>query len=70
MPALTIIKVYELCNKHRWFTHGTNSQYDRMFDMVRQSFPVHDIATAIWICSDPEWSVKEIESILIGGAPD
>lgn len=61
---LTFSGVYALCNKHRWFTHGSNSQYERMFNMVEEGKPVHEIALVIWICSDPKWSVEEIESIL------
>jgi len=64
MPGLTFSKVYSLCNKHNWFTHGSNSQYDRMFKMVDAGKPIHEIALVIWICSDPKWSVEEIESIL------
>ena len=61
---LTAMRVYELCNDHRWFTHGSNSQYERMFDMVRDAKPIHEIALVIWICSDPKWTVEEIESVL------
>jgi len=61
---LTFRKVYALCNEHRWFTHGSNSQYERMFKMVDGEKTIHEIALIIWICSDPKWSVEEIESIL------
>lgn len=66
MPKLTTMSVYELCNDKRWFTHGSNSQYDRMFNMVREGKPIHEIALVIWICSDPKWTVEEIESALNG----
>ena len=64
MKLTSTMRVYELCNEHRWFTHGTNSQYERMFSMVRDCKPIHDIAVAIWICSDPIWTVETIEEEL------
>lgn len=56
--------VYSLCNKHNWFTGGTNTQYNRMFDMVRQGKSTHDIAVVIWICSDGKDKIGAIERIL------
>ena len=54
-----VFEVYRLCNAFGWFTHGTNTQYERMFQMVREGKPIHDIALAIWLCSDGE----ELETI-------
>ena len=64
MRRLSTLAVYNLCNDKGWFTRGDNSQYERMFDMVRNADPIHDIAIVIWICSDPKWTIQEIESIL------
>ena len=61
---LTFQKVYDLCNKHQWFTCGTNTQYEKMFDMVREGKPIRDIATAIWLCSNDKWTVDDIEKEL------
>lgn len=49
---MTIQKVYTLCNTEGYFTCGDNGQYDKMFDMVREERPLHDIALVIWICSE------------------
>lgn len=64
-PDLTRDRVYKLCNKHRWFTSGGNSQYMAMFDMVDAKATTREIAMVIWICSDREkWTVESIQKIL------
>lgn len=53
--------VYRLCNKHQWFTDGSNTQYDKMFRMVDEKAPIEEIATVIWLCSDEEkWCRRDI----------
>ena len=61
---LDVNTVYNLCNRNSWFTYGTNSQYNRMFEMVRQGKSIHDIAVVIWICSDGSDKIGTIERIL------
>jgi len=34
--ALQEMDVYRLCNEKKYFTHGDNSQYDRMFNMLSE----------------------------------
>lgn len=46
--------IYHLCNKHQWFTDGTNSQYNRMFDLARVGIKVNILAWIIWVCSDTD----------------
>ena len=43
-----------LCIKNRWFTQGTNRQYEKLFDMNDQMAPIEQIATVIWLCSDED----------------
>lgn len=45
-------KIYRLCNEKEYFTCGSSTQYNLMFDMARERKPAHDIALVIWICSD------------------
>ena len=53
--------VYELCNKHQWFTEGYNEQYSKMFRMVDEKAPVEEIATVIWLCTNEEkWCRRDI----------
>ena len=62
MKKLTTMDMYELCNEKQWFTCGTNSQYEKMFDYVnssnidslsiRNDEKIEKLATMIWICSD------------------
>lgn len=60
MYGLNFSNVYELCNKHRWFTQGTKEQYCKMFRMVDVEVPIEEIAAVIWLCSDvSEWSKEE-----------
>ena len=53
---LTIMNVYGLCNRHQWFTCGTNRQYEKMFDYVRENNikatdteKLKKVATMIWL---------------------
>ena len=39
-----------LCIKHEWFTCGTNSQYEKLFEMNEQGASIEHIATVIWTC--------------------
>ena len=64
-PDLTRDRLYKLCNKHRWFTAGSNRQYAELFDLVDAKATTHEIAMVIWICSERDrWSIEEIQKIL------
>lgn len=47
-------KLRSLCIRKDWFTCGTNSQYDKMFQANKTNAPIEEIATIIWLCSDDE----------------
>ena len=49
MRRLSTLAVYNLCNDKGWFTRGDNSQYERMFDMVRNA--VRNLVSAIRLSS-------------------
>ena len=51
-----------LCIKNNWFTGGTISQYEKMFELNRNDVGVREIALVIWLCSDA--SLEEIEKKL------
>lgn len=51
--------MYTLCNRYRWFTCGTNEQYNRLFDMVRSGRRTRDLALVISICSEG-WTEEAI----------
>ncbi len=58
-----------LCIKNNWFTDGTNSQYEKLFQLNEESATIQDLALVIWVCSEGwEWLdiVKAIEA-KIGG---
>lgn len=40
-----------LCNEMNWFTGGTNSQYEKLFDLNREDAPLEELALVIWICT-------------------
>lgn len=45
-------KLYRLCKRERYFTCGTNRQYDRMFAMsIMPEYTYRDIAVMIFTCS-------------------
>ncbi|MCD7866760.1 MAG: hypothetical protein LUG62_00840 [Clostridiales bacterium] len=42
-----------LCIKNRWFTNGSNEQYDKMFALnADENYALKDLALVIWMCSD------------------
>lgn len=43
-----------LCIKNEWFTEGSNSQYEKLFEMNKSGAGIEQIATVIWLCSDSE----------------
>lgn len=46
-------RVYNLCNREQYFTCGTNSQYDKMFNILCDpQFDVWDVTLVIWACSE------------------
>lgn len=45
-------KLRELCIKNNWFTCGSNSQYEKLFESNTNGFTPMEIATIIWLCSD------------------
>lgn len=45
-------KLRALCIKNNWFTCGSNSQYDKLFEGNTNGFTPMEIATIIWLCSD------------------
>lgn len=49
-----------ICVKNDWFNAGTNSQYDKLFDMNRAGEPIETLALIIWTCTDGTESVREI----------
>lgn len=62
-------KLRSLCIKNNWFTSGTNSQYEKLFQLNEENAPIQDLALVIWVCStDWEWLdiVKALEAE-IGG---
>lgn len=55
--------LYKECNLEGWFTHGDNEQYSRMFKMLDDpQFSNRDIAIVIWICSDKQTDLDNIEN--------
>lgn len=55
-----------LCIRKNWFTHGTNSQYEKLFYANEMGCPIEEIATIIWLCSDDEeWCRRDILETLI-----
>ena len=48
-----------LCIQKQWFTDGTNSQYEKLFDMNRNGASVKELALIIWVCSDAEQHSRE-----------
>lgn len=50
-PVLTVERVYRACNKYQWFTGGTNSQYEKMFNKIENGVSLKEVALMIWLCT-------------------
>jgi hypothetical protein len=53
-----------LCIQEHWFYHGGEAQYNKMFELLKQN-DFRATATAIWLCSDTELSIEQIEGKII-----
>ena len=60
----TTAEVRNLCIKNDWFTNGSNSQYERMIEKVREGADVDEIATIIWVCSENVTKEEIIKELL------
>ena len=45
---VSVDDVYHLCNEKRWYTRGSNEEYERMFQMIRDGKPLNEVATDIY----------------------
>lgn len=52
----------ELCIQNRWFTCGSNRQYEKMFQRASEGATLEELALIIWVASDV--SRAEIENKL------
>ena len=48
---LSSMKLYSLCNKYQWFTHGDIEQYNRLFWKNDNGGTLEELAIIIWVCS-------------------
>lgn len=64
MLNITASELRILCVKHQWFTYGTNTQYDRLFQALESGSSLDRIATMIALCSDETWDVGSIAEII------
>ena len=53
-----------LCIQQHWFYHGGEAQYSKMFELLKQN-DFRATATAIWLCSDVELDIEQIEEKII-----
>lgn len=56
-------KIYNLCNKYGWYTHGSTSEYDNMFTLA-ESNSTDIIAKDIADHSDSKWTYDIVLFIL------
>lgn len=64
MESLTREEVKRYCIVNNLFTCGCNNQYEKMLNLVDMQYPLHDIATIIWCCSETDKHADEIENDL------
>lgn len=61
----SVTEIGNLCIKKDWFTNGTNTQYERLFDRVRDGADIDEIATIIWICSENVTKEEIISQLVV-----
>lgn len=61
-PTREEVKRY--CIVNNLFTCGCNNQYEKMLNLVDMQYPLHDIATIIWACSETDKHAEDIENDL------
>ena len=55
-------EIWSLCVSKNYFTDGDNTQYTKMYDLIRAGCSARDVAVIIWVCSEgAELSVVERE---------
>jgi hypothetical protein len=62
--SFKVSAIRELCITNHWFTGGGERQYNKMFELLKQN-DFRATATAIWLCSDTELNVEQIEEKII-----
>ena len=59
-------RLRSLCVKNQWFTCGTNSQYEKMFEINETTKNINLLAVVIWACSaDAAGSMEQIRNGLM-----
>ena len=56
--------IRSLCIKEHWFYSGGEAQYNKMFELLKQN-DLRATATAIWLCSDTELNIEQVEEKII-----
>ena len=68
---MNTMDVRNLCVKKQWYTRGTNEEYEKMFEMVRNKADLMDIASDIYHhstkenCSCIGAAYKELEQLIL-----
>jgi len=61
------LELYELCNKEQLFTCGSNTQYEKMFELVSLTpanggITLNELTAILYLCSDK--TLGEIREII------
>lgn len=54
LKTTAIDDVRQLCIKKNWYTRGTNKEYDKLFNLVKDGAAIMDIARDIYLHSTDE----------------
>jgi len=60
MKKIHLDDLYRLCNREKYFTCGTVTAYERMFDLAEKGVSKGVLAAVIWACSDDTANLNEI----------
>lgn len=52
MPKIGFETLRALRIKNKWFTHGSNYQFDRLVELAENGGSIDELAAIIWACSD------------------
>lgn len=63
MKFYNVSRYRSVCIRHDFFTSGTNSQYEKAFELLRTGATLHDLTLVTWLCSSG-YTYDEVQKIL------
>ena len=62
--SLSFEALRRACIDNDWFTDGSNSQYEKLFDLNDAGASIKDLSLVIWVCSENVTREEILETLL------